>query len=78
MAKGKKTFLEKAESALDRGIGFFSPKTEARRRLARAGLRKLRSETYAAAKTSRMTGSWSPVNTSSHKTGMWGTVLSIA
>ena len=76
MAEAKKSFLEKAESAIDRGIGFFSPRAEAKRRMVRGGLRKLRSEKYAAAKTNRMTGSWSPVNTSINDVigGSWDTI----
>ena len=51
--------------AVDSIVGLFSPKSELERKLYRTRLAKLknRSETYAAGKTNRMTGNWSPGNT---------------
>ncbi len=62
MVSREKTFLERTESAIDRMIGVFRPEREARRRLARMGLKKIRSSQYAAAKNSRLIGDWRPVN----------------
>lgn len=54
--------------SIDNLVGIFSPKSALERKYFRARLgqveRKKRSETYAAAKTNRLTGNWSPVNTS--------------
>lgn len=50
------------ESFLDRLIGVFSPGREIRRRYFRKRLEHVRSAKYAAAKTNRMTGPWSPVD----------------
>ncbi len=46
------------ENALDRAIGIVSPASEVKRRLQRLAAEK--SRMYAAAKTSRLTGDWSP------------------
>lgn len=50
--------LSTLESGLDRTIGIFSPAAEIRRRIQRRGAEQARQ--YAAAKTSRSTGAWSP------------------
>ncbi len=51
---------------LDRFVGWMSPERALRRSMARERLERLsrRQETYAAAKTDRMTGAWSPANSS--------------
>ena len=54
--------LSTFESALDRLIGVFSPRTEMRRRLGRSALQQIRSATYSAAQSPRSIGSWSPVD----------------
>jgi len=50
------------ESFLDRLIGVFSPGREIRRRFFRKKLETVRSAQYAAAKTTRLTGPWAPVD----------------
>jgi len=51
--------------AVDSLVGTFFPKSELERKIYRIKLEKLknRSETYAAARSNRMTGTWSPGNT---------------
>ncbi|MBW1712758.1 MAG: phage portal protein [Deltaproteobacteria bacterium] len=51
--------LDKLGSALDRAIGLFAPGQEVKRRLHRKAADQLR---YAAAKTTRLTGSWLPAD----------------
>jgi lambda family phage portal protein len=79
--------LGKIENTLDRGLGVFFPKAEARRRIQRLALAEIRAEIrdkyersgsyalYAAAKTTRLTGSWRPVNANVNDiiTGSWDT-----
>jgi lambda family phage portal protein len=79
--------LGKIENTLDRGLGVFFPKAEARRRIQRLALQEIRAEArniserhgnynlYAAAKTTRLTGSWRPVNANVNDivTGSWDT-----
>jgi lambda family phage portal protein len=76
VTENKTNFLEKAENFLDRGIGIFAPRREALRRIQRVGLRGLRAEQYAAAKTTRLTGPWSPINGNVNDIigGSWNTV----
>jgi len=50
-------------SGVDRFIGVFAPGTAVKRAFAREALTRLRYETYAAAKTDRLTGDWQPLNT---------------
>lgn len=54
----------KLTNAVDSLVSVFSPKAAIERQLYRARLERLknRSETYAAAKTNRLTGNWSPAN----------------
>lgn len=62
-----KTGLEKTVDSL---ISIFSPKAAVRRKMYRRSLnpsKPKRSAQYAAAKTSRLTGSWSPVDTNVNK-----------
>jgi lambda family phage portal protein len=54
--------LDRVGNALDRAIGLCSPKRELQRQVARIQAKALRERMYAAAKSTRMTGSWSPVN----------------
>ena len=58
----KRSLLDIAESALDRAIGFFVPRREIHHRLDRQALHTLRTEQYAAAKTTRLSGDWNPVD----------------
>lgn len=52
------------ENVIDKIIGYFAPGAAKKRALDRAMLSSFRSEKYAAAKTTRSTGGWSPVNSS--------------
>lgn len=59
--KTEVSFLDSIGSGIDRIIGVFSPKKEALRTYHRVQAGKVRRQ-YAAAKTTRLTGSWSPVD----------------
>ena len=56
------TRVDRIGSFVDRLVGIFSPRREICRRFAREKLGKIRASQYAAAKTTRLTGEWSPVD----------------
>lgn len=55
-------FLGKIGKVVDSTIAVFSPERALKRHFCRERLEKVRSSQYAAAKTTRLTGSWSPVD----------------
>ena len=56
------SILQKFETAIDRTIGIFFPRKEIYRKFYREHLTEIRSAQYAAAKTTRLTGSWTPID----------------
>jgi len=54
--------LETIGNAVDRFVGVFSPKSALKRQFYRKRLKHTRSSKYAAAKTDRMTGAWTTLN----------------
>src|SRR4030043_461716 len=62
LCQTRRAGLMKFVEALDSAIGFFSPHHELKRHFAREQLTRSRNAQYAAAKTTRLTGAWSPIN----------------
>ena len=54
----------KISAVIDNVVATFSPESGIKRKILRDKLEKIRSNTYAAARTDRMTGGWTPTNAS--------------